>query len=189
MGTPEEKESREIASLFKRAGFLPVVARIPWNKKAEFADMKKYVAIFLEQYKNHHKPGDKTCVFGFSFGAMIAFITAPKIKPETLVLGSMSPSFKEDIPRWRDVWKKELQKISYTAKDLYSATTIAKKISSKTYAVVGSKEAVEVLWRAAEAVWKIPNAKLVIAQDAEHKVGQAEYRNTLKEIIDDLAAK
>lgn len=54
---------------------------------------------YLEEYRRQlkHKENDEVYLFGFSLGAMLAFIIAKEVNAKKLILCSLSPFFKEDL--------------------------------------------------------------------------------------------
>jgi esterase/lipase len=60
--------------------------------------MSKFVREFTDLYKQ--RASKHNIIIGNSFGAMVALITAAELKPDKIVLCSLSPFFKEDIPRF-----------------------------------------------------------------------------------------
>jgi len=89
-----------LASHAESVGYKAVLVHITWNNRV----MSDYVHEFLEQYEDD----SENIVVGFSFGAMIAAISASKARPNKLILLSLSPYFSEDIPSLRNAWKKNI---------------------------------------------------------------------------------
>lgn len=103
-----QKKYTRIIPLFKAKGFKTIPITISWKNKT----MSGYVEQFLQRY--NPTPKDKVYLFGFSFGAMIAFISssAGQTKPKRMILCSLAPFFKEDLPflkksEKRYNWEKE----------------------------------------------------------------------------------
>lgn len=159
-----QKGYKKITRFFKLRGIRPVPAHISWN----YRTMSDYIAEFLKQYEATR--GKRVVyLWGFSWGAMIALITALKIKPAMLILCSLSPWFREDllyVPlRWRKrVGKRRLQEFKQL-----SFRQVAKQVRCPTILVAGSTEKKELL-----------------AQGAKHNIAQKEYLETLEKIIDKL---
>src|SRR3989338_505842 len=126
-----QKEYREVIKRFKERKFTVIPIRISWKHRV----MSDYVKEFLKQLK--HKPSDRVCLFGFSFGAMIAFITAAQLKPRALYLCSLSPYFKEDLPSLKKWWKKYWGKQRMKDFHQFSFNKLAKDIRCKTVLIVG----------------------------------------------------
>jgi pimeloyl-ACP methyl ester carboxylesterase len=177
----KQKGWSKVANLFESNGIKSVHITIDWDKNNPscFSD---YTKEFLEQFK---KPKNtEVYILGFSFGAMIAFLTATKTKPTALILCSLSPFFEEDIahfkPQWLTWWRK-----NFVDSD-YSFEKIAPKITAKTYLIVEDVDAKEIMHRARAAKRKLPNATLVIAKGAKHRIIQKEYMTALERVVKKL---
>lgn len=171
----------KIAKLFETQGIEAVHVDIDWKRKSpeHFSD---YAEEFLKVYK---KPkGAKVYVLGFSYGATIAFLTAPKTKPDALILCSLSPYFEEDLKDLKASWVRWFRK-NFTESD-YSFKKLAPKVKSRTYLIVGDKEDKACLVRAKGAREGILGSSLSIAKGAEHKIGQKEYLDAVEGVISKL---
>lgn len=84
--TSEEKYQK-IAGYFKEANMTPVMVDIDWKRKI----MSDYVQEFLIKYQQ--KKAEENIFWGFSFGAMICFITSSRVKVDIQILCSLSPFF------------------------------------------------------------------------------------------------
>jgi len=177
----KQKGWSKVAKLFEINGIEPFHINIDWDKNtpSRFSD---YIKEFLEQFK---KPKNaEVYVLGFSLGAMIAFLTATKTKPTAVILCSLSPFFEEDIvqfkPQWLTWWRK-----NFVESD-FSFEKIAPYITMKTYLIVEDVDAKEIMRRARDAKRKLPNATLVIAKGAKHRIIQKEYMTALERVVKKL---
>ena len=173
----------QIASWFKERGIEPIFVDISWNLKAEVTAMSLYVKEFKVVYEKTHQKDDEIYIFGFSFGAMVAYISSELIKPHTLILASVSPFFKEDIKENHEAWVRKLSKANVVSKKVYSFNAIAKKLSARTFVMVGDREVGGMFERALEASRKIKNSYLVISKGAPHRIANKKYLDTLKNLI------
>ena len=98
-----EKEFLEIKSYFEKNWFSPILVDINRKRKTMSDYVKEFISI-SEKY-NWEK-----YVFWFSFWAMIAFLSNEKINSKKLILASLSPYFKEDLPNNKKSWLKILWK-------------------------------------------------------------------------------
>lgn len=73
-------------------GYKVVPVDIDWK----YRTMSHFVRDFKALYSK--RASQQNIIIGNSFGAMAAMITAPDLKPDTIILCSLSPFFKEDIP-------------------------------------------------------------------------------------------
>lgn len=71
---------------------------VPVNINWKHHTMTKFVDEFQRLYRK--KAGEYNIIIGNSFGAMAAMIGAPELKPDKIILCSLSPFFQEDIPRF-----------------------------------------------------------------------------------------
>jgi len=146
--------------------------------------MSNYVDEFLAQLA--HKESDDVYIFGFSFGAMIACISAIKIKPKMLFLCSLSPYFKEDLKLLKTSWKNGIGRKRMEDLKNFSFQELSKNINSKTLLIIGEKEPSEISKRTNSAHKRVKNSELFIVKNAKHNISQKEYINKLQEIISKL---
>ncbi|OGH84918.1 MAG: hypothetical protein A2493_00390 [Candidatus Magasanikbacteria bacterium RIFOXYC12_FULL_33_11] len=170
----------ELIKFFKTKKFKVVPIKITWKHKV----MSDYVTEFQTQLI--HKKEDDVYLFGFSFGAMIAFISADKIKPKDLLLASLSPYFKEDLKYNRPAWSKYLGKKRMKDFENFSFNKLSKIINCKTFLFAGEKEVKELFRTVNDAHKKLNKSELVIIKNAEHDISKKEYIGELKEVINKL---
>ena len=174
-----QKGYNKIAGYFKEKGIEPRHIEINWKKEGpiNFNDYNKEFLAQVEKIKGKKE----VYVLGFSFGAVIAFLTAQKIKPTALILCSLSPYFREDMevikPKWKSWWNKNFVNSNYSFDEFVS------KINSKTYVMVGDQEDTSVIKRAKDTKSKITDSKLVVIKNAKHKISQKEYLEAIKKVI------
>jgi esterase/lipase len=176
----DKKRYGKIVKFFEEKKFKVMPVKITWERKV----MTDYVEQFLCSFKKN--PGEKIYLFGFSFGAVISLLSSLKIKPEMLILCSLSPFFKEDIPLTKKSWKKIIGKKRIADFKKYSFNEIAKKIKCKTFLIAGDKEGLEIDRRIKIAEKLIKNGKLIISKGSKHNISQKEYINTIKEVVEKL---
>lgn len=174
----KQKGYNKIAGFFKEKGIDSIHLDSNWNK-VKTGQCKNYADQFFKKFKR--KKCEKIYVWGFSFGAVVAFLTAAKIKPDILILCSLSPYFREDLVKLRPAWLKDWNK-NFKNND-YSFNEIAKNINAKTFVISGDREGIEVERRARAAKRLIKNSSLFFAKGARHNINQKEYLDTIKKII------
>jgi len=165
---------------FSNLGYTVQKPHIDWKYKVMSDNVKQF-----EEFFNTHKT-DYNTVLGFSFGAMIAFISAPKLKPDELYLCSLSPYFKEDIKVLNKQWVKYIGHRRANDFAQFDSSIIASKIFSKTKVFYGTTEAQkypELKARCIQAATEIKNAKLIIAKDAKHNIEDPGYKKALISVI------
>ncbi|EKE06773.1 MAG: hypothetical protein ACD_18C00282G0005 [uncultured bacterium] len=170
----------DLIKFFKTKKFKVVPIKITWKNKV----MSDYVNEFQNQLV--HKKEDDIYLFGFSFGAIIAFISAEKIKPKTLFLASLSPYFKEDLKYNPLAWSKYLGKKRMKDFENFSFNQLSKKINCQTYLFVEGLKNKEILRRVKDAHKKIKKSELIIIENTKHDISQTEYLNKVKETINKI---
>jgi len=178
--TSDNAGYKEIASMFRKKGCDPVIVTIDWKNKT--------MAEYVDQFRTIlSKTDEPFYLFGFSFGAFIAFLTATERKPKALFLASPSPYFKEDLPSVPAAWKRFIGKNRVKVFSTYSFPVLAKKITCPTYVFLGEKEAKKfpsLEYRAKDAAKRIKNATLTVIPGAKHDASQKEYQDALRAAID-----
>jgi hypothetical protein len=164
---------REVVNAYKKKGFRTVFVNINWAYHGIFDYLEDFKKIYLA------KKGEYKEVFGFSYGAMIALMSAEFLKPDMLSLCSLTPYFKEDLKyiplkekasilnrRWNDIEKCEFDKI---VKDIRIPTSI----------FYGENEQEFVIRRAKIASNKLTNSKLFEIKNAGHDIANKYYYNAV----------
>ena len=182
------KRYKKVIELLWKKDFIVIGVRIDWKKQS----MHDYVEQFLKTM-----PEKNSYILGFSYGAMIALLSARKVKPKILILCSMSPYFKEDLDATISAYGKKLEK-HHTKRLLegfkkYPFGSIARHVMCKTVLIAGDKETVIrgknyrlVLNRAKDANAKIKNSQLIIVKNGKHDIAQKEYNAALRKVINKL---
>ena len=168
----------KMAKFFEAQGITPVHVEIDWRRQKP-ERLSDYTEQFLRVYKREKDTA--VYILGFSYGAMIAFLTAAQTKPDVLVLCSLSPYFEEDLknlkPAWLRSWKKDFIESDY------SFAKLASRIKSKTYLIVGEKEHASCLIRARDAKKKLSDSHLRVVRGAKHKIGQKQYLAAIEKVV------
>lgn len=152
---PTSRAYKEIATILKSEGYLPILVKIPW-KQTTISDNTEY---FLKKYKKFNSK--KKYILGFSLGAMIAFIASTKVRVSGLILCSLSPYFKEDLPSER-----------------FDCATVARKTKAKQILMLyGAKEAKSLIKRVNEAFDQVTSRDkyLIPVRKTEHNIGDKRY--------------
>ena len=172
-----DSQYKWMRTFFKKKGFIVKIPSIKWNHRV----MSDYVDEFRQYYEENKS--EKNYVLGFSYGAMIAFISAHELKPAKLYLCSLSPYFNEDLRTLKPWWKRFIG--IHRLKDFkqYIAKSIAKNLAIPTVVFYGTREAKrypELKVRCEETAKLAPKAKLVSIKDAPHRVDHPEYVEAIK---------
>lgn len=171
----------KIAKFFEARGIKPISVKIEWrkNKPEKFSE---YVQQFLKQYKK--QKNTLTYVLGFSYGANIALLAAPKAKPNMLILCSLSPYFEEDLKTIKSTWFRWWRK-NFIESD-YSFDKLAQKIKNKTTLLIGEHEDISSIKRAKDAKRKLLDSRLIAVKNGLHKIGQKEYIKAVEKVVSTL---
>ena len=86
-----------IVNKLRASGYQVLDGRPDWDNGTHSDWLKE-----IEAKYSHNK---FDLVIGHSFGAMLAFKLASKVKIQKLILCSLSPWFAEDVPDMREEWK------------------------------------------------------------------------------------
>lgn len=172
----------KIAGYFRKQKISPVIARINWKRRV----MSEYVAQFQEFFIRHINAGDEVYLLGFSYGAMIAFISSVELKPKGMILCSLSPFFQEDLRTTKKWWRNLSGKRRMIDHEKFSFTKLAYGISTKTIILMGDREGPEIELRSKDANRKIKRSELVVIPGVQHKIGQPEYLEKIQETIKNL---
>ncbi|MCL4418739.1 hypothetical protein M1146_01400 [Patescibacteria group bacterium] len=179
---PTNKAYKEIARILKSEGYFPVLVTIPW-RKSTISQNSEY---FLKVYKKIK--ARKKYILGFSYGAMIAFIASTKVSTSGLILCSLSPYFKEDIPKTN-----KNQSLIMTARyDAFSklhCAVLAKKIKARRILMLyGAQEAKPLIRRVTDAFDQISTEKkhLIRISETKHEIGDKRYLNTIHQATREL---
>lgn len=115
-------------------GFSVSLVPITWERRT----MTDY-AVEFEGFYEKHKANDNY-VLGFSYGAVIAFITANKLKPKKIYLCSLSSDFKEDVRSMKQWIVKYIGKRRMSDAMKRSGKEIAKNLIVPAVVFYGEKE-------------------------------------------------
>lgn len=169
---------KNLCSAVSKCGYRVIPVEISWRQTLPSQFAQQFINVF-----NKNKDVEQNVVIGNSFGAVAAFITAAEIKPEKLLLCSLSPFFKED---W-DLGKPSKQAYRYLGKkrleDIkgYSAEQVASEIN-KTDVLVkvlyGEKEhktSPKLVKRCQETAKQLNKAQLIEIEKAPHSFHDENY--------------
>lgn len=152
----------------------------PVNISWKYKTMSDYVEEFLSQIVSKNTDFD---IFGFSFGAMIALISTKHVKPNNLILSSLSPYFKEDLPLlkksyWSLNGKKRMADFTN-----YKFEDISQNNKSNTYVIYGEKEDKLVQKRSIQANKILKKSNIYPVKRGKHDVQGNEYIKILNKIL------
>src|ERR1044072_2581502 len=87
-----DTDFRDVRETVERCGYEVAPVPFTWNRKT----MTRYVEEFVRFYEQHK--GTQNIIIGHSFGAVAALASTKSLRPDLLVLCSLSACFKEDLP-------------------------------------------------------------------------------------------
>ena len=158
-------------------GFKVVCVPIEWN----YRTMSDYVNDFKEFYLKNKTDNDY--ILGFSYGAVIAFITASELRPKKVYLCSLSSDFQEDVCDMKPWIQKMIGKKRMADIKKRSARDIAKNLDIPLVIFFGEKEGEmypQLKMRCEETAKLAKNSKLVVVKNAPHDISYSEYREAIK---------
>jgi esterase/lipase len=179
---PTDKAYKEIAKFLKNEGYYPIPVTIPWRKSTISQNtnyfLKKYIKI----------KANKKYVLGFSYGAMIALIASTKVSVSGLILCSLSPYFKEDIPKINKNLSSLMAARYEDFSKLHCKTLTEKTKAKKILMLYGAEEAKSLIRRVTETFDQISSRKkhLIKISEASHKISDEKYLNTIYQAARDL---
>lgn len=134
LDSPKQKEYQLIAQAFKKENITPICVPIYWK----YTTVSHWVIQFKKVFEG--SKANKKIILGFSWGAIIAFVSGSELDVDTLILCSLSPWFAEDLPKLPKDWKANvgIRRVE-DFKKIY-ITDLVKKIKSRTFLLYGMDE-------------------------------------------------
>jgi thioesterase domain-containing protein len=171
---------RKIMRAFREAGVKPVGIRIKWKRTV----LSQNIEEFLSQLRAPQEGG--YCILGFSFGAMVALVSASRgLMPERLFLCSLSPFFAEQTPR-SPAAKRSLGKRRLADFQSIRFNNVVSDIRSKTEIFVGSNEDAAVIKMARSTRRRLRRSRLFIVRNSGHDIGNPAYLSAVCKRISSL---
>ena len=171
---------KELGSYLKSKNYTVQPVPVTWNNRTVTKNANEFVDYFEKNM------GKVNYVLGFSYGAVIALMTAEKIKPNKLILCSLSPDFKEDsktMPTWL---KKYIGVNRYIDTATRSANNLAKSLSVETVIMYGEKEGIDypqLKKRCEETAKFAKNSKIIVVKNAPHDISFPAYIEAVKKVF------
>lgn len=158
-------------------GFSVSLVPITWERRT----MTEY-AVEFESFYERHKAKDNY-ILGFSYGAVVAFITANKLKPKKIYLCSLSSDFKEDVRSMKPRIVKYIGKKRISDLLKRSGREIAQDLVVPAVVFYGEKEGrqyPQLKIRCEETAKLARKAKLVVVKGSPHAIDHPEYVTAIK---------
>lgn len=171
-----------IGSNLTSIGFKVVYVEIVWKYKSLTDYLEQFQVIYLKE------KGEVNMFFGFSYGAMVAYLSAPYLKPDFLYLCSMAPYFTEDSKYIPSDDKKEIGKKRTADIEKYSFNSVAKKITSHVTVFFGENEQMFVKRRVRLAKEKLKNMTIVKIPSVGHCISDDRYIKSVQKEVKKLSS-
>jgi hypothetical protein len=137
--------------------------------------MTQWVKEAIEQIKVGGR--EPYCVLGFSYGAMIALISASMgVRPGRLFLCSLSPYFSEFLSKDRRKLERAIGKKRAMDFSGIRYKNVLQGVRATTELFVGGSEAADVLKIARMTRRSIASSKLHVVENALHDIGDKRYQ-------------
>jgi dienelactone hydrolase len=179
-----DKKFSWLINFLKKNNFNVIKVPVEWKYKT----MTDYVCDF-EEFYNKNKT-ETNYILGFSYGAVITFLSASKLKPKKIYLCSLSPDFKEDLSGMKLWIKKLIGKRRIIEMKKNSGKIIAKNLLVPSVVFYGGTEGKiypKLKIRCEETVKLAKNSKLIVIKKAPHDINYPEYMDAVKNEINKLS--
>ena len=182
-GNGEDLKSRDygaVLKLYKDLGYEPEFVPIEWKYKT----IDDWVQQVLKKLSK--RDIQNSVLSGFSFGSSIALAVAADTNPKQLLLFSLSPYFKEDMP-FPDEYLKWHGKRRVENFRNFSMNSLAAKIACPTKIFIGRKEIdryAEMDERSSQAHQRIKGSQLIVIDDVGHDVGDPKYVEAIRKELE-----
>lgn len=165
--TPSQRAYISLKKMLRKIGYYPVVVRMGWKNTTFVQNTDNFIKVYNSVRRK------KKYILGFSFGAMIAFNAATKVKSSGLILCSLSPFFEEDVPFAK-----------------FNCSQLAKKVKTKQVRFIyGQNEARTLIERTRKAYREINKKDKTITsiKKTTHNIGDKKYLGEINQIARGLS--
>ncbi len=172
-----------LVTFIKSKGWKTVEVPVAWNNQT----LSQNADEFRDFYSQHKSVRNQ--ILGFSYGAVIALLSAESLGPEHIYLCSLSPDFKEDVASMPPWIKKYIGKKRYDDVLTRGAQKIAKNLSVPATIFYGEVEGCEypnLKTRCEETAQLAKRARLITIPEAPHQINFPTYQVA---IIKELSLK
>lgn len=164
----------------QKHGFTVVKVPVKWDRTILTQNAKDFVDFY-----NLHK-GKNNYILGFSYGSVIALMTANMLQPKKIFLCSLSSDFKEDRITMDENMVKYIGKRRFVDTLTRSGRELAKNLKIPTVVLYGESEGKkypQLQKRCEETARLAKNAKLVVVKGAPHKLDFPAYKEAIEQEI------
>lgn len=166
-----------LVSYVKSQGWVPIKVPVTWN----YRTLNQNADDFIDFYNKNKS--EKNYVLGFSYGSVIALMTANELIPDKIFLCSLSPDFKEDTKSMSSWIKKYIGKNRYKEALNRSGIKLAKELKVPAtifYGEIEGREYPSLKNRCEETALNAKKANLVVVKNTPHRIDTPEYILSLK---------
>jgi len=175
-----DAQYRWLVSYLQSKSYIVKAVPVTWNYKTVTENAEEFLEFY---FKNKSA---ENLILGFSFGAVIALLTANKTISKEIILCSLSPDFVEDIDVMPEWLKNYLGKRRLLDIKTRSALKLAESIDTKLTILYGEKEGAEypqLKNRSIETARLVTNAELIVVENAPHDISFPSYQSALKRVV------
>lgn len=167
----------------QKYGFRVVPVAIPWSGSTIADNTEFFMKKYMEKLEKLNVSSKDVYLLGFSYGALIAFLAATKISVKGLLLCSLSPFFKEDLPKKLPKNSSTLQTIRYKTFAALQNKKLAPKVKAKSVCMLyGEKESTALINRSKKTFRVIASKKkyLFAISKTQHNISDKKYINAIQ---------
>lgn len=173
---------RSLRTKLKAEGYTVVPVAIPWKQSTILENTDFFLKKYKEKLEKFAASSKNAYLLGFSYGALIAFLAATKLPVKGLILCSLSPYFKEDLPKKLFAGATVLQEKRFKTFSQLSVAKLTKKIKTKNVCMLyGEKESARLIKRSQSTFSSLlsPNKYLFSIQKTDHAISDKKYINAI----------
>lgn len=173
----KDKAFEWLVSYLETKGFWVVKTPVDWKYKTLSTNTSEFVDFFNEN------KGEENYVLGFSYGAVITFLSANSISPKKIYLCSLSSDFKEDAGFMKKYVKRYIGKRRFEDLQTRSGKKYAEDLQVPSVVFYGEKEGKEfpaLKLRCEETARLAKGSKLVVINNTQHKIDSPLYIEAVK---------
>ena len=166
----------------QKEGFRVIPIAVPWKGSTIAGNTSFFLEKFSKKLEKLGVASKDVYCLGFSYGALIAFLVATKIPVKGLFLCSLSPFFKEDLPKHYTVLSK-LQEKRFDEFAKLRHSLLVKKIRAKSVCMLyGEKESTALINRSKKTfrAISVKTKYLFSIKKTDHAISDKKYINAIQ---------
>lgn len=178
--TMNHPQLKPLTTFAQKHGFNVVKVPVKWNRSVLTQNAKDFIDFY-----NKNK-GKNNYVLGFSYGSVIALMTANMLHPKKIFLCSLSSDFKEDRITMDKNMVKYIGQRRFADTLTRSGRELARNLKISTvvlYGEVEGKQYPQLRKRCEETVRLAKSGKLVVVKGAPHKLDFPSYKEAIEQEI------